>query len=100
MTGLPQTTLPFTKILLERLELAILLKDKFNISDAAYKALILISDLPTFYAISQIMQKANVILPLHRTPGEEPGIQRDLKELLKFKINALVDQGQFVMGLP
>lgn len=83
---------PVDKDLLERLELAIMLKDKFHISDAAYKALTSISDLPTFYAISQIIQKANAVLTLQRTPGEEPGVQRDLEELLKIKINALVDE--------
>ena len=72
-----------------------MLKDKYNISDTACKALTSISDLPTFYAISQIIQKANVILPIQRTPGEEPGIQRDLRELLKIKINNFVDSGKF-----
>ena len=52
---------PVDDSLIQRLELAMVMKDKHNISDAAYKSLTTISDLPTFYAIHEIMQKANVI---------------------------------------
>ncbi len=39
------------------------------------------------------MQQANTVLQITRTPGKEPGVQRDLKELLKIKIHRLVDNG-------
>ena len=40
-----------------------------------------------------VHKKANVVMPINRTPGEEPGIQRNLEELLKIKIRHLVDNG-------
>ncbi len=89
---------PIDEDVLKRIEIAILLKDQFNISDAAYKALSSITDLPTFYAVSKIIQEANTILPITRTPGEEPGIQRNLEDILKLNINNLYDNCKLQSG--
>ena len=51
---------PVDANLMKRLELAILIKDKYNISDTAYKSLTTISDLPTLYAVHQIMGRSLV----------------------------------------
>ena len=79
---------------LKLIQMLILIKDESNISDRAYSALASISDLPSLYTSKSEMEKASTCIPFDKTPRQEPGIERDLEEVVKLKIKSLADQGK------
>ncbi|XP_071786590.1 uncharacterized protein [Asterias amurensis] len=74
---------------LEKINLAVLVKDSYNISDEAFNALAKISNLPRLCAVKKQGKQIGKNLSVTKTPSDKPGIQRSLEELLKLKIEDL-----------
>ena len=83
---------------LELIRLLILIKDEYNMSDRAYAAVASMTDLPSLYALKAEMDKAGQVLEYNKTPGDEPGIERNLESIIKYRVESLADQGKVGEG--
>ncbi|KAJ8033035.1 hypothetical protein HOLleu_23158 [Holothuria leucospilota] len=77
----------------DAIDLALLIKDMHNISDLGYNKIAKISDLPSLSAVMKRRTVLNKTLSITETNGSTPGVQRDLREIIKFKIAELSKNG-------
>ncbi len=76
---------------LRKLNFAMLVKTKFNISDEAYNAFAQIFNLPKLYSVKKQMKSISDYIPIKSTPvDDKPGVQRDLKIRIEKKLPELV----------
>ena len=72
----------------------IYIKDKYNISDQAWKELVMkATDMPNAYRIKKNITDLNAKWKLKPTPGEAEGVQISLKDSLKEQIQRLKIKG-------
>ncbi|XP_071853409.1 uncharacterized protein [Apostichopus japonicus] len=85
---------PNTSFQVQQANLLLYIKDRFAISDKAYKALSSASSLPSIYQIKtkQRQIKENAVQVI-RTPAETVGFQRDFIQVLKARIAILQADG-------
>ena len=69
---------------------ALLIKDKFSISNSAFHELSMIADLPTSSQVKRFTSGLNSTFSLHQTPNGIIGVQQSLRERLSICLTELI----------